>query len=102
VRELPPEDHIGEGEPILFCAVRLRSLFGLLYQPQMIDDDCGPIVGMRIGRGNRITRKKPAPVPLCPPQIPRDLTRARTRAAAVRSRRLTKANLTPDDEELDR
>jgi hypothetical protein len=28
-------------------------------------------------------------VPLCPPQIPHDLTRARTRAAAVGSRRLT-------------
>jgi hypothetical protein len=28
-------------------------------------------------------------VPLCPPQIPHDRTEARTRAAAVRSRRLT-------------
>jgi hypothetical protein len=29
----------------------LRPLFGLLYQPQMIDDDdCGAIGGMRIGR----------------------------------------------------
>jgi hypothetical protein len=44
---------------------------------------------MRIGRGNRITWRKPAPVPLCPPQIPHDLSRARTRAAAVGSRRLT-------------
>jgi hypothetical protein len=35
------------------------------------------------------TRKRPAPVPLCQPQIPHDLTRARRRAAAVRSRRLT-------------
>jgi hypothetical protein len=33
---------------------------------------------MRIGRGNRSTRRKPAPVPLCPPQIPHDLTWART------------------------
>jgi hypothetical protein len=32
---------------------------------------------------------KPAPVPLCPPQIPHDQTRARTRAAAVGSQRLT-------------
>jgi hypothetical protein len=47
---------------------------GLLYQPQMInDDDYGAIGGMRIGRGNRSTRRKPAPVPLCPPQIPHDL-----------------------------
>jgi hypothetical protein len=41
---------------------------GLLYKPQMIDeDDCGAIVGMKIGRGNRSTRSKPAPAPLCPP-----------------------------------
>jgi hypothetical protein len=64
---------------------------GLLYKPQMIDEgDCGAIGGMKIGRGNRSTRKKkPAPAPLCPPQIPHDQTRARTRAAAVGSRRLT-------------
>jgi hypothetical protein len=30
---------------------------------------------------------EPAPVPLCPPQMPHDLTRARTWAAAVGSRR---------------
>jgi hypothetical protein len=40
-------------------------------------------------RGNRSTRRKPAPVPLCPPQIPHDLTGDRTRAAAVGSQRLT-------------
>jgi hypothetical protein len=38
------------------------------------DDECGAVGGMRIGRGNHSTRRKPAPVPLCPPQIPRDLT----------------------------
>jgi hypothetical protein len=63
---------------------------GLLYQPQMIDDgDCGEIGGLKMGRGNRSTRRKPALAPLCPPQIPHDQTRARTRAAAVRSQRLT-------------
>jgi hypothetical protein len=68
----------------------LRPLFGLLYQPQMIDDDdCRAVDGVRISRGDRSTRRKPAPVPLCPPQIPHDLIRARTLAAAVRSRRLT-------------
>jgi hypothetical protein len=46
---------------------------GLLYQPRMIDDDYGAVGGMRIGRGNRSTRRKPAPVPLCPPRIPHDL-----------------------------
>jgi hypothetical protein len=63
---------------------------GLLYQPQMIDEgDRGAIGGMKIGRGNRSTRRKPAPAPLCPPQIPHDQTRARTRAASVGSQRLT-------------
>jgi hypothetical protein len=56
----------------------------------MIDDDeCGAVGGMRIGRGNRITRRKHSPVSLCPPQIPHDLTWDRTRAAAVGNRRLT-------------
>jgi hypothetical protein len=34
------------------------------------DDDYGAVGGMRIGRGNQSTRRKPTPVPLCPPQIP--------------------------------
>jgi hypothetical protein len=50
--------------------------------------ECGVVSGMRIGRGNGSTRRKPAPVPLCPPQIPHDLTWDRTRAAEVESRRL--------------
>jgi hypothetical protein len=62
---------------------------GLLYQPQMIDDDYGVVGGMRIGKGNRSTRRKPAPVPLCPSQIPHDLTWDRTRAAAVGSQQVT-------------
>jgi hypothetical protein len=63
---------------------------GLLYKPQMTDEgDCGAIGGMKIGRGNRSTRRKPVPAPLCPPQVPHDQTRARTRAAAVGSQRLT-------------
>jgi hypothetical protein len=37
------------------------------------DDECGAVGGMRIGKGNRSTWRKPAPVPLCPPQIPNDL-----------------------------
>jgi hypothetical protein len=37
------------------------------------DDDYVAVGGMRIDRGNRNTRRKPAPVPLCPPQIPHDL-----------------------------
>jgi hypothetical protein len=62
---------------------------GLLYQPRMIDYDYGAVGGIRIGRGNQSTRRKPAAVPLCPPQIPHDLTWDRTRAAAMGSQRLT-------------
>jgi hypothetical protein len=40
----------------------------LLTAPGDYDDDVG---GMnRFGRGHRSTRRKPAPTPLCPPQIP--------------------------------
>jgi hypothetical protein len=69
-----------------------RPLTGLLYQFRTSDDDdndddeCGAIGGIKIGRGNRSTGKKPTPVPLCPPQIPHDLTQVRTRAAAVGNR----------------
>jgi hypothetical protein len=76
---------------IIISGVRLSPLgtaatIGLLYQPQMTDDgDCGTIGGIKIGRGNRSTRRKPAPLPLCPPQIPHDLTRARARATAMGS-----------------
>jgi hypothetical protein len=51
------------------------------------DYDNGEIGGI-IGRGNRSTRRKPAPVPLCPPQTPY-AARTRTRTAAVGSQRLT-------------
>jgi hypothetical protein len=61
----------------------------ILHKPRTIDDEWGAVGGMRIRRGNRSTRRKPAPVPLCPPQIPRELTLARIRASAVGSRRLT-------------
>jgi hypothetical protein len=45
--------------------------------------------GMRINRGNVSTRRKPALVPLCPPQNQHNLTWDRTGASAVRSRQLT-------------
>jgi hypothetical protein len=63
---------------------------------------CWPIVPAQDGRWwlwssqwnedwhrNRSTRRTPAPVPLCPPQIPHELTWDRTRAAALGSQRLT-------------
>jgi hypothetical protein len=53
------------------------------------DYDDGEFGGMKIGRGNRSIRRKPAPASLSPPQIPLDQTRARTRAAAVGRQRLT-------------
>jgi hypothetical protein len=52
------------------------------------DYDDGEIGGMMIGRGSRSIRRKPAPVPLCPPQTPHAAL-TRTRAAAVGSQRLT-------------
>jgi hypothetical protein len=67
---------------IVVSGVRLSPLgtaatTGLLYQPQMIDDgDCEAIGGIKIGRGNRSTRRKPVSAPLYPPQIPHDQTRA--------------------------
>jgi hypothetical protein len=51
------------------------------------DDECGAVGGMS-DSGNRSTRRKPAPFTLCPPQIPHDLTWARTWASADGSRRL--------------
>jgi hypothetical protein len=48
------------------------------------DYDDGQFGGMKIGRGNRNTRRKPAPTPLCPPQIPLD----QSRVVAVGSQRL--------------
>jgi hypothetical protein len=53
------------------------------------DDECGAVGGMKIGRGDRSTRRNPAPVSLYPPQITHDLTWARTRVAAMGNRRLT-------------
>jgi hypothetical protein len=41
----------------------------LLTAPGDCED--GEVGGMNsFGRGNRSTRRKPAPTPLCPPQIP--------------------------------
>jgi hypothetical protein len=39
------------------------------------DYDDGEFGEMEIGRGNRSTRRKSAPAPLCPPKIPLDQTR---------------------------
>ena len=58
-----------------------------LYQPRMIDDgDCGAVGGTKIGRGNRSTRRRPAPLPLYLTQIPHEQTRATDRLSYVRPR----------------
>jgi hypothetical protein len=77
------------GEPIVLFLVEraateltiTEATTGLLYQPRMVDDDEYGAVGGVIRGENRSTWRKPAPVPLCAPQISYDLTRARTRAA---------------------
>jgi hypothetical protein len=62
----------------MLSGVRLSPLgtaasTGLLYQSKMADDGvCGASGGIKIGRGNGITRRKPAPAPLCLPRIPHD------------------------------
>jgi hypothetical protein len=65
-----------------------RPLNGLLYLPLVIML-MENLVEWRFVRGNRSTRRKPAPAPLCPPKIPLYQTRVWTRAAAVGSQRLT-------------
>jgi hypothetical protein len=59
---------------------------GHLWPTVPAPGDCedGERGGMKIGRGNRSTRGKPAPA-----QIPLDQTRARTPGVAVGSKRLT-------------
>jgi hypothetical protein len=52
----------------LYCG----HFWPIVPDPDVGEGDCGAIGGMKIGRGNRSTRRKPAPAPLCPPQIPLD------------------------------
>jgi hypothetical protein len=78
----PPFSSLGGWD---WFSLERRTLFDLLYQTRVMDDDeCGVAGGMS-GRGNRSTGRKPVPVPLCLPQIPHDSTRARTQAAAMGS-----------------
>jgi hypothetical protein len=52
--------------------------FVLQHRDYIIDvrmiNEYGTVGGMIIDRRNRSTRRKPASVPLCPPQIPHELT----------------------------
>jgi hypothetical protein len=65
----PANSHSTQAKTFIFnlCGGTLgtAATTGLLYQPRMIGDgECGEIGGMTIGRGNRSTRRKPAPAPL--------------------------------------
>jgi hypothetical protein len=63
---------------IVGCGVQTGStrhvghLLPIVPAPGNCED--GEFGGMN-GRGNRSTRRKPAPTPLCPPQIPLDQNR---------------------------
>jgi hypothetical protein len=75
---------------LLFLPFATAVNIGLLYQPKMIyDGDYGTAGGMKIGRLNRSTRRKRAPAPLRPSQIPHD----ETRAAEVGSQLLTACSM---------
>jgi hypothetical protein len=54
--------HIGSTRHVGHC-------WPIVPAPGICDDD-GEFGGIKIGRGNRSTRRKPASAPLCPPQIP--------------------------------
>jgi hypothetical protein len=42
--------------------------------PAPVDCEDGELGGIKIGRGNQSTQRKPAPASLCPSQIPLDQT----------------------------
>jgi hypothetical protein len=49
------------------------SVSGLYDVDDRIINEYGAVSGIRIGKGNRSTQRKPAPLPLCPPQNPHNL-----------------------------
>jgi hypothetical protein len=82
VEKIWKEAVVTESGYYALCHLTMLSVAGLQSVDRMIND-CGPVGGMKIGRGNRNTRTKPASIPLCPPQIPHDLNWDRIRNAAV-------------------
>jgi hypothetical protein len=60
----------------------------LLFVPQVIYENGGMMEWYWQGKTEELG-ETPVPVPLCPPQIPLGLTRAQTRASAMRGQRLT-------------
>jgi hypothetical protein len=73
-KELPPSPYCSV---LNFFLIRLAEGGGVesnwVHSPPSDYDD-GEFGGMMIGKGNRSTRRKPAPVQICLPQIPHDLT----------------------------
>jgi hypothetical protein len=82
-RLFPPEGGVGWVRP------RRGYLLTLAYysSPDMSLERNGGMIDWQ-GKIEELG-EKPVPVPLCPPQIPHGLPRARTPASAVRGRRLT-------------
>jgi hypothetical protein len=46
-------------------------------------NECGAVGGMKIERENQSAQRKPALIPLCPPQILHGMTWVRTQAAVM-------------------
>jgi hypothetical protein len=88
---LPPSSGLKSSSygGVRLSLVGTSTLFGLLYEPLVMDDDERGAIGGMIGKGNRSTRRKVGAMSLRPPQIPHDLTLDRTWAVAVGRRRLT-------------
>jgi hypothetical protein len=71
----------------------MPTYVSILRIPQMIWVWRATVEWCRQGKTEELG-EKPVPVPLCPPQIPHRLTRARTQPSAMRGRRLTTLAMT--------
>jgi hypothetical protein len=71
------------------CHFTALSVSGIFRVGDRMINKYGAVGGMRTGRGNQSTRRKPISVPLFLPRIPNDVAWGRTRAAMVGSRQLT-------------
>jgi hypothetical protein len=76
---------------VTLCHFARRPLFGLLYEPRMINDDndeSGAANGMRIGKGHISIERKPASVTLSATNLTSPRLES-NRNAGVRGRHLT-------------
>jgi hypothetical protein len=65
------------------------TIWPVVPAPDDDDDEFGAVAGMRIGKENRNIGRKPAPLPLSPPQIPHDLIWLQTWDVMAGNQRLT-------------